>query len=51
MISPFEGNINPGGPHGIKPYLQEKNEIEKEAEKLDILVSNYKDNINNVLSV
>ena len=38
VISPFERNTNPGYPMGLKLYLQENKEIDKETEKLDILV-------------
>ena len=31
VLSPFEGNMNPGDPHGIKIYLQATNEIYKKA--------------------
>ena len=34
MLSSFEGNINPGYPLGLKFYLQETNEIDKEADKI-----------------
>ena len=40
MLRPFEGNINIGYPTGLKLYLQEKNEIDKDIDKLDISVSN-----------
>ena len=43
VISPFEGNINHRYPQGLKIYLQEKKEIEKENEILYISVSNTKD--------
>ena len=36
LLSPFEGNINPGYPKGIKLYLQETKEIDKETDKIDI---------------
>ena len=32
VISQFEGHINPGDLKGLKIYLQEKNEIDKESE-------------------
>ena len=51
VISPFEGNINPGDSQGIKRYLQEKNDIYKESDKLDISVSNSKYIIDNFLSL
>ena len=38
VISPFEDNINPGYPKGLKLYLQETKDIDKEADKLDISV-------------
>ena len=33
-LSPFEGNIDPGDPTGIKLYLQANNDIYKETDKL-----------------
>ena len=43
MIIPFEGNINPGDPTGLKLYLQATKDIDKETDSLYISVSNYKD--------
>ena len=43
VLSPFEGKINPGYPHGLKLYLKSTKEIDKESDKLDISVSNAKD--------
>ena len=43
VLSSFEGNINTGYPTEIKLHLQATKEIDKEAEKLDISVSNAKD--------
>ena len=40
VIRPFEGNINHGYQQVLKMYLQATKEIDKEAEKLDITVSN-----------
>ena len=40
VFIPFEGNINPGYPTGIKLYLQLKKDIYKETDKLDISVKN-----------
>ena len=51
VIIPFEGNIHPGDPQGIKIYRQETKEIEKEAERLDVSVSNDKDIIDHFLSI
>ena len=51
FIGTFEVNINPGYPQGFTIYLQEKNKKDKEAEKLDISVSNTKDIIYNILSL
>ena len=51
VISPFEDNINPGDPKGLKLYLQETKDIDKEADKLDISVSNAKDIIDHFLSI
>ena len=39
-FSPFEGNINPGYPTRLKLYLQATKEIDKETDKIYILVSN-----------
>ena len=43
MLIPFEENTNPRYPQGLSIYLQETKDIEKEADKLDISVSNYID--------
>ena len=43
MIRPFEGNINPVGPLGIKLYLQATAQIDKESDKLDVSVKKSKD--------
>ena len=43
VLSPFEGNKNLGNPKGIKFYLQSTKDIDKEADKLDISVSNSKE--------
>ena len=51
VIITFEGNINPGDLKGIKMYLQETKDIDKEADKLDISVSNAKDIIDHFLSI
>ena len=51
VLSTFEGNINLGYPQGIKLYLQETTQIDKEADKLDISVSNVKDIVYNFLSI
>ena len=51
VISPFEDNINPGDPKGLKLYLQETKDIDKEADKWDISVSNAKDIIDHFLSI
>ena len=42
MIIPFEGNINPGNPMGLRIDIQATKEIDKETEKIDISVSNDK---------
>ena len=42
VLSPFKGNINGKDPQGIKLYLQTTKDIKKEADKLDISVSNAK---------
>ena len=36
VLKPFEGNINPKYPMGIKLYIQETNKIDEETNKLDI---------------
>ena len=51
VLSPFEGNINPGDPQGIKPYIRGTKEIDKEDDKLDSSVSNSKGIIDNFLSI
>ena len=51
VLIPFKGSINPGDPQGIKNYLQATNVIDKEADKLDISVSNDKDIIDHFLSL
>ena len=38
VFNPYEWNINPGDPQGIKLYLQATKEIEKESHKLDVKV-------------
>ena len=38
VLIPFEGNINPGDPHGLKNYLNATNETYREYYKLDISV-------------
>ena len=40
VIRPFEGNINHGYQQLLKMYLQATKKIDKEADKLDISVSN-----------
>ena len=42
VLSPFEGNIDPGYPTGIKLYLQSTKDINKETDKINITVSNEK---------
>ena len=51
VLSPFKGNTNTGDPQGIKLYLQATKEIDKEANKLDIPVSNAKYIIDNFPSL
>ena len=51
MLSPFEGNTNPGYTQGLNLYLQATKEIDKETDKLDISVSNTKDIIDNFISL
>ena len=51
VFIPFEGNVNPGDTMGIKLYLQETKEIDKETDKLDISVSNNKDIIDHFLGI
>ena len=50
-LSPFEETINPRYQYGIKLYFQAKKEIDKEFDKLDVLVSNVKYIIDNFLSL
>ena len=38
VVIPFEGNINPGHPTGLKIYFQETKEMDKETYKINILV-------------
>ena len=38
VLIPFEGNINPGDPTGLKLYLQATKDIDKEIDKLYISV-------------
>ena len=51
VLIPFKGNINPGDPQGIKLYLQATKDIDKEADELDISVSNAKDIIDHFISI
>ena len=51
VLRPFEGNINPGYPTGIKLYIKSKKDIDKEADKLDILDTNAKDTKYHFLSI
>ena len=43
VLSPFEGNIHFRDPQRLKLYLWEIKDVDKEANKLGISVSNYKD--------
>ena len=51
IISPFDESVNPGYPQGIKNYILETREIDKEADKLDISVSNDKEIIYHFLNI
>ena len=51
VLSQFEGNRNTGYLQGIKLYLQATKEIDTEADKLDISVSNAKYIIDSFLSL
>ena len=51
MLRTYEWNINPVDTTGLKLYLQAKNEIYKETEKLYISVSNDKDTIDHFLGL
>ena len=51
VLRPFEGNINPGYPTGIKLYIKSKKDIDKEADKLYILDTNAKDTKYHFLSI
>ena len=50
-LIPFEGNINPGDPKGIKLYIQAAKDIYKGTDKLYISVSNTKDILYHFLSL
>ena len=50
VLSPFDGILNPIDLHWIKLYLQEKNDIDKQDEKLDISISNTKYILDHFLS-
>ena len=50
VLMPFEGNINPGDPTGLKFYIQENKHIDKQTYKLDIPVSNSKDIVEHFIS-
>ena len=51
LLIPFEGNISPGDPTGIKLYLQATMEIYKETDNIYISVPNYKNIIDPFLSL
>ena len=51
FLIPFEGIIHTKDPQGIKFYLQETNDIDKESDKFYIPVSNAKDIIDHFLSL
>ena len=51
LLGPFEGSVDTGYPKGIKINFQATKEIDKDADKLDISVSNSKYIIYNFLSV
>ena len=51
VIRPFEGNINPGYPTGIKVDIQPTKQIDKENDKLYISVSNTKEILDQFLSL
>ena len=38
VLNSFKGDINTGYPQGLKLYFQATNQIDKEADKLDISV-------------
>ena len=43
VLSSFEGGLNPGDPQGVKLHRQATKEIDKEADKFNISVSNALD--------
>ena len=51
FISPFEGKQNLEDPKGLKIYIQDTKEIDKETDKLDISVSNAKFIVDNFFSL
>ena len=51
VLVPFEGEIKPVDPTGIKIYLQVTKEMEKETYKLNFSVSNSKYIIDHFLSI
>ena len=51
VLRPFGGNIKPGDPKELKLYLLEIKQIDKEADTLDISVSNAKYIIDNFLNI
>ena len=51
VLIPFEGNIYPGDPTGLKLYLQGTKKIDEETYKLYISVSNSKDIVDHFLSL
>ena len=51
VLRPFEGNNNPEYPQGIKIYIQATRGIYKEADKVDISVSNTEVIIDHFLGI
>ena len=51
VLSPFEGNTNPGDPTGFKLHLQATKDIYKETDNLDISVPNTKDIVYHFISL
>ena len=51
VLIPFEGNINPGDPQGLKIYPQTTKDIDKEYDRLNFSISNAKEIIDHFLSL
>ena len=51
VLGPFEENILTGDQQGLRLYIQATKDIDKESDKIDITVDNYKDIIDHFLSL